>query len=416
MFRPAMAPARPEHARILLIGAFALTGIVAFSWLARIPSIRASLDLSTPELGAVLLIGSIGSVVAVIASSALLARFGTTRVFTAGALINATGIAVMGIGPEVTSVWLFTLGIIISGVGGALLNVSANIESARIEQALGRTVIPHFHAAFSAGAVAGSLMGAGASWLGLPVATQFITVAAITCGLRLAAVRSGMVLPATADDRDPIRTRPRRSARDDLAVWAEPRTIMIGVVGFAAALSEGAANNWLAVAFVDGFGQPESVAALVLGVFIGSMTLVRVFGAHLIDSLGRSSALQLSGVFAIVGLAMFVTAGQPQVAMLGAACWGIGAGLCFPIAVAAASDDPARAAARVSVISSLGSIASLVGSPLIGFIAGGIGSQHALLAVMVALIASLAVSRHVQRPLSEVADPLEALAEIRSRL
>lgn len=405
MLRPAAAKTTPQRARLLLIGAFAITGIVAFSWLARIPSVMVDLSLSTPELGAVLLVGSIGSVVTVIASGGLLNRFGTVRLFASGSVINAAGIALMGIGPALASVWLFTLGIIISGIGGALLNVSVNLESTRIEQALGRTVIPHFHAGFSIGAVIGSLIGAGASSLGLSVGVQFVAIAALTCALRLAALLGGLVLPGRRL-LTPGSGSWLSKLRSELSAWTEPRTMQIALVAFVAAFSEGAANNWLTVSFVESFAEPEAVAGLALGVFIAAMTVLRIFGSAMIDWLGRRRSLQVSLVTSLVGLTIFGAATSAGLAVVGTALWGLGAALCFPIAVAAASDEPSLAPGRVSVVASMGSIAALVAAPMIGFVAAGLGAQHSLLVVLIGLLLALAVSRKVDPPsVPLLADP-----------
>ena len=400
MLRPA-ATTTPQRARLLLIAAFTITGIVAFSWMARIPSVMSALGLTAPQFGAVLLVGSIGSVVTVIASGGLLNRFGTVRLFAFGTVINALGIALMGVGPALASVWVFTAGIIISGIGGALLNVSVNLESTRIEQALGRTVIPHFHAGFSIGAVLGSLIGAGASSLSIPVGTQFIVIAVLSGGLRLAALRGGLVLPGRSLA---ARTAGRwhTKLRAELSAWTEPRTMQIALVAFVAAFSEGVANNWLTVSFVQDFAEPEAIAGLALGVFIAAMTLLRVFGSRLIDRLGRARTLQLSLIASVGGLALFGLASSAGLAVAGTALWGLGAALCFPIAVAAASDEPSLAAGRVSVVASMGSIAALVAAPMVGFIAAALGAQHSMLVVLIGLLLALMVSPRVDPPTVEL--------------
>ncbi|MCA0295410.1 MAG: MFS transporter [Actinobacteria bacterium] len=408
MFRPLSALAAPERARVLLIGVFALSGVFAFSWLARIPSIRDALGLTAAELGAVLLVGSIGALVTVFSGPALLARFGSTRVFATGAVVMTIGFLLVGLGPAFASRWLFGVGILVNGIGGSLLTVPMNVESARIEQAHGRSVIPQFHAAFSAGAVVGSILGAVASTIGVPVVVQFSVVAVATGTLRLVALRAGMVMPASAT---PVRVswEPAPARVSQLAVWTEPRSILIGVVAFAAALSEGAANNWLALAFVDGFSASEAFGGIVLGVFIGSMMLVRLLGGRAIDRLGRVAALQLSCLFGVLGVATFGLSSHPQVALVGVALWGAGTALCFPLTVAAVSDEPRRAPARVSMMASLASVAVMTGAPLIGVVAGSLGgARHALLVVLVPLLAALFASRWVAPSLTRVADPLAA--------
>ena len=71
--------------------------------------------------------------------------------------------------------------------------------------------------------------------------------------------------------------------------------------------------------------------------------------------------------------------------------WGLGASLGFPVGMSAAADDPARAAARVSAVATVGYAAFLVGPPLIGFVGEHIGVLNALLIVLgLIILATLA--------------------------
>jgi cyanate permease len=72
----------------------------------------------------------------------------------------------------------------------------------------------------------------------------------------------------------------------------------------------------------------------------------------------------------------------------GIVCWGIGASLGFPIGMSAAADDPSRAAARVSVVSTLGYAAFLAGPPVLGFLGSQFGILPSLLLVSVLLVPS----------------------------
>ena len=369
-----------------------MSGLLAFSWLARIPSIKEGLGLSTVDLGIVLLVGSIGALVTVVSAGPLMTRWGTERLFVAATLLMAVGSTVMGVATAATSLWLLVLGIIVQGMGGALVNVSANVESARVERALGRTVIPQFHAIFSAGAVAGSGLGALCSALGIGVAPQFAVVAALGVVLRLAALAGGMVLPQRADEQVAA-TSPRRSS---LAAWREPRTLMIGTLVFATVVAEGAANNWLSVALVDGFAQTESVGGVVLAVMIGSMMLVRVFGATMIDRFGRVLTMRISLSVTAGGLLLFGLAPGLPLAIVGASAWGLGTALVFPIAVGAASDHPLLAPGRVAVLSAITTVGALVAPPLLGIAAGSLGVRHALLLVAVVALLGLVTASSVE--------------------
>ena len=59
----------------------------------------------------------------------------------------------------------------------------------------------------------------------------------------------------------------------------------------------------------------------------------------------------------------------------------MGASLGFPVGMSAASDDPRRAAVRVSVVSTIGYLAFLAGPPFLGFLGNHVGVLHSLLLV-----------------------------------
>jgi cyanate permease len=66
--------------------------------------------------------------------------------------------------------------------------------------------------------------------------------------------------------------------------------------------------------------------------------------------------------------------------------------------MSAAADDPAKAAARVSVVASIGYCAFLGGPPLIGFLGDHITVLKALIAVAVLLAVAISVAGAI-RPL-----------------
>ena len=111
------------------------------------------------------------------------------------------------------------------------------------------------------------------------------------------------------------------------------------------------------------------------------MTVVRVLGTRLIDRHGRVAVLRVSGLVSLSGLLLFGLGPNLVLAGIGVAAWGLGAALAVPIGLAAASDDPLRAAGRVSVVSAFASMAHLAAPPLLGVAAETIGARHALLLI-----------------------------------
>ncbi len=411
---PAAAlPARTvTAARWYLMSLFALLGIMMSSWLSRLPSIRKSLGIAESELGVVLLVGAVGSLLMVTAAGPILQRFGSRRTMSAATVGFVTAMTLLAIGVGVSSLPLVCAGIFLNGMSFALNNVPFNVESAQIERAVGRTIIPQFHACFSIGALLGTLLGAAASWGGVSVPVQFGISAGVLLVWRLLAIPHVTLVehvPARPEptDGDVEFLRPRRRLGASLAGWREKRTLLLGLVIMAASLSEGAANDWLSISVVDDFGRTEATGAIVFGVFVGSMTVVRLGGTGLIDRYGRVPVLRVSGVTSIVGLALFGAAPSFVLAVVGVAMWGAGAALAYPIGIAAASDDPLKAPSRVSVVSAFSSTASIAAPPLLGFAAEHLTTRYALTLIVVGLVVSVLLSAQARRP--EVRTPLAPL-------
>ena len=95
---------------------------------------------------------------------------------------------------------------------------------------------------------------------------------------------------------------------------------------------------------------------------------------------------------AAIGLTVFVVAPTLWLALIGVALWGVGAALAFPMGMSAAADDPKHAAARVSVVATIGYVAFLAGPPLLGFLGDAVGIRGALLAIGLPILVALVLA------------------------
>ncbi len=360
---------------------FFLNGLCFATWVSRIPQARSDFDLSNGALGLLLLTIAVGSLLAMPTTGAAIAAFGTVRVVRLGATSAALGLAgaAAGLG---SSLPLTAVGLFVYGVGIGVWDVAMNVEGAEVERHLGRTIMPRFHAGFSLGTVVGATLGAGLVALDAPAAWHLGVVAVVAFTLVWSTSTSFLPIP----DRG-LEERPGA-----LRAWLEPRTLVIGVMVLALALTEGTANDWLAVALVDGYDASHSVGVAGFALFVAAMTVCRFVGTGLIDRFGRVPVLWSTMAAAGVGVLLIVFGQQPAVASIGIVLWGAGAALGFPVGMSAAADDPVRAAARVSVVSTIGYAAFLAGPPLLGFVGDEVGTLRSLLVVACVLVpAALAV-------------------------
>ncbi|MCU1553503.1 MAG: transporter [Arthrobacter sp.] len=363
---------------------FGINGLVFASWAARIPSVTDILQITSGQMGTLLLCVAVGSLIALPTAGHVVGRIGTANTIRAAGLLAAAAGVGIALSLGAASVPGTAISLFFFGIGIGLWDVSQNIEGADVEHKLGRTIMPQFHAAFSGGAFIGALIGAGLSKLGVGLPAHLLVIAAVVAAAALWAPRYFLQhVPAAAPVAgEATHPRPPRA-------WRDGRTLLIGVVVLGATLTEGAGNDWIAKAAVDGLGATESAGALLFAAFVLAMTAMRFFGGRAIDAYGRVAVLRASMAAAALGLGLFVFAGDIWLATAGAALWGVGAALAFPVGMSAAADDPKHAAARVSVVSTVGYIAFLAGPPLLGYLGDVTGIRMALLAIAVPILGAL---------------------------
>jgi MFS family permease len=371
------------RARNAVAVVFVLNGFAFASWVSRIPEVRSTLDLSPGRLGTLLLSLSLGAVIALPTAGVWVQRLGAGRVVAAGAVLVALALGLVGAGVDVVGSPLVAgLGLFLLGYGSGTWDVAMNVEGAAVERRGSRTILPRFHAGFSLGTVAGAAVGAAAAGLGVPVVWHLVLVAVLVATGPSLVVRR--FLPAGEE-------RERSRGSGAWRAWLEPRTLAIGLMVLAMALTEGVANDWLAVALVDGYDVPPWVGASGLALFLAAMTIGRLAGTVLLDRFGRVHVLWTSMAVAGGGVLLVVWGQVGVLVGLGIVLWGLGASLGFPVGMSAAADDPAHAAARVSVVATIGYTAFLAGPPVVGYLGDRVGVLNALLLVAALLVPSALV-------------------------
>jgi fucose permease len=381
--------AGPRHviaARTAVAVVFGLNGLALASWFSRVPAARDALDLSAGRLGLLLLTLSAGAVLALPIAGVVAHGLGLARTVAGATAIASVGLALAGVGAQVFgSPVVVGLGLFAVGYGCGTCEVAMNVEGAAVERRLGRTIMPRFHAAWSLGTVTGALIGAACARTGVPIAAHLGFAGAAMIVGTLVAVRS--FLPPEGDQA-PTRSAARSRV---LAAWREPRTLLVGLLVLVMGFTEGTANDWLAVAFVDGHHVGEATGAAAFGVFVAAMTVGRTVGTVALDAWGRVPVLLATMLLAAAGATAAVLAASWPLALIGVALWGLGASLGFPVGMSAAADEEDRAPARVSVVAVIGYTAFLAGPPLVGLLGDRVGVLRSLLVVPLVLIPALAL-------------------------
>ncbi|HEY2879659.1 MFS transporter [Nocardioides sp.] len=384
---PTLAGATTARNAVALV--FGLNGFCFATLASRVPDLRESLDLTNGALGALLLSVAVGSMIGMPASGHLIERFGAGAVVRLGALVDLVGLVVAGAMATAGSALGASVGLLAYGFGTGVWDVAMNVDGAAVERELGRSIMPRFHAGWSLGTFTGAGVGAVAAGLGVPLAVHYAVVPAVA--VIVAVVASRRLLPADEEHEVDDATASR-------SAWLEPRTLAIGLMVLAFTLAEGAANDWLALSLIDGYDARHWVGVLGFALFVASMTLGRLGGPIVLDRFGRAPSMLASALAATTGVLIVVWTGVAALAVVGIVLWGLGSALGFPVGMSAAGDDPARAARRVSVVSTIGYGAFLAGPPLLGFVGDQVGTLRSLLVIAIAMIPAAVLVSSVRKP------------------
>lgn len=379
---------RPAVSTGLLFGC---NGFLFATWVTRIPAIRDQVAASTAELGIALFCLAVGALITMPVSGALCRRWGSAAVCTACVTWCAVTLPLVAL--TGSPVWL-SLALFALSLGYGTWDVAMNVHGHYVESAARRILMPRFHAAWSAGSLAGAGVGVLAAWVGTAPLLHFTGASASVLAVGLAGTRG--FLPAAR-----MASATEGGGRRRTGLTAP--LVLIGLLTTCATLGEGAAADWLALFLVDGRGTSDGLGAAGFTAFTVMMLLGRAAGTDVVERLGRVRALRSAGVVTALGVALLLLAPNVPLAFTGAMLWGLGISIVFPTAMSAAGDSGNSPESAIAVVSTIGYGGFLIGPPMVGFLASGIGLAGALWLVAAwgaGIVVLAGVTRTQHRPVT----------------
>ncbi|MCS4484644.1 MFS transporter [Gleimia sp. 6138-11-ORH1] len=382
---------------------FYVLGLVHATFLSELPALRDHFQFTPTQMGNLLISAALGAMLAIPAAGPLVTRFGPTRIGTIGFTLWTVGLlGVLG-ALQASSVPLLVGCLLTANTGASLLNAAINTEGGYVEVKLRKPRMAWFHAAFSIGTVSGALLAVGSLRNGFSIYTH---ITAVICFSALLAVWSFThFLPAatvakltgrgTVKETDQHREQTSGNSTSTNQVvkssdaWKEKRTLLIGVLVFGIEITEGAAADWLALAMVDGFSLPVWYGTASLAIFLTALTATRLLSPHLQSFYSVDKLLRALLIFGLVGVVFLAFSPVYWLALFGAAFWGVGVALGYPLSASVLAADPLRSASRLSVMSTISFSAAIAGPALIGYLAEYVGYQRALGALVLPVFISV---------------------------
>ncbi len=375
--------------RLALPSLFAWYGLLMGSWAGRLPAIKQGLQLTHTQLSLVLLCAGIGAVLSPQVSSRLLARLGSLRT------LRIAGLALPGVlmaAAASPSLPLLMLAVLVLGITASSFDVAMNGVAARQEAAQGTPMMSRLHACACAGGLAGVTLGSVMAAMAITAMQQF-TLLALPLGGLLWLCLQGMGASAGGGIAEGDATAHDTGAATAPAfVLPRGRLALLGALGLLCAIAEGSIGSWSSLFMKEQFDASDAMAPLALSAFSMMMLVARSWGDTLKARYGAQALVCAGSATAALGLAIAMLAPGAFMALAGFALAGLGLALVFPFVYSAAGKESKVALAGVAT---MGYAGSLMGPPLMGAVAEGLGLQSAigiiaLLAATMAVVASRA--------------------------
>jgi len=344
------------RARNGLWATFFFMGVVSMAWVARIPEIRDANGLNNAQLGLILLASTVGAVIGAQLAGRLIHTYGTKPVISVAIVIMPIGLILMGLS---TSPITLIAGLFVMGLGYSSMDISSNTQAVAIEKLLGKRAMSSFHALWSSGAFATTVLGGAIAkyvsprdnLVGVGIACFFLFIPSVVHLL-------SPDLDEHSGGEEETQAKIPLFGKSVLPLWG----MGIGLLG--GLIAEGAASDWGAILLRDDMGYGKGVNATAFATFSLAMITARFLGDRALDYFGPRKTVLLGGYIGGFGLGAGIAFGvplsdsHPLLALIivnaGFACAGLGIGPMFPAYILAASQVPGIASsvaiARVGVI------------------------------------------------------------------
>ena len=337
--------------------AFLVAGFGIASWAPLVPFAKQQLAVDDAMLGLLLLCIGIGSVVAMLATGPISARYGSKPVIVAGGIGLAILLPLLAIASSPLA-----LGALLLFFGASLgsLDVAMNVHAVEVERAAARPLMSGFHALFSIGGSAGSLLMTAV--LSIGIGAFAATLLAALFMLIAIAIATPRLLAAAKVEDGPIFVRPKGVV------------LLLSVLAAVTFLAEGAMLDWSALLITGKHLVSRAQGGLGYTLFAIAMTAGRLGGDRLTARIGDRATLIGGGLVAVLGLIVLLIAPERITALAGFLLIGFGASNIVPVFFRqAGSQTTMPPALAVGAITTTGYAGILVGPAAIGFVSNAIG-------------------------------------------
>jgi MFS family permease len=345
-------------------------------WAVLIPHLVATRGLTPAQLGVALALMAATSIGALAVAGPLADRIGRRPLAVAGAAGFALAFALLAGAEARAALWPV---VALYGVASGCLDLGANAIGADHERVYAERAMVRLHAAFSAAAAVGAL-AAGA------VGPSMYWVAA--------GAYAALALALTAVPLPPHEAAPPEPGgrRELLRVPAIVLAVAICTLCF---FGDGAIEGYAALFLRDVLAAGGLLTGVAFAAYHAASLAGRLATANARD---ERRVLTVAGLAASAGMIVVVAARSAAIAAAGLLVVGLALAPIVPTVLSIAGRNaPGRTATAVSLVTTVGYSAFVLGPPLVGALAGATSLRAALAPVIASTAAIALLARRVGR-------------------
>jgi MFS family permease len=379
-----------RRARFSVSAVFLIHAAAFGGWATRIPAIKHRVGIDDGELGIALTGFAIGLFIGTRLAGGIVDRFGSRTAIRAAILV----LCAVLVGPALAdTLAALTAALVVLGIVGGFIDVAMNAQAVAVERGYARPIMSGLHGLWSAGLLAGALVGTGAAAIDASLKLHFGVVALALAVPAVLALRGLLTAGAEA--------LPAEMGATDVPMRPPllmPAVLMLGVVAFSSFVGEGAAGDWSAVYLRDSLDTSSAVATTAFVAFSCAMAACRFASDRLSARFGPVAVVRAGSLIAAGGLGLGLMVHRPSAGVAGFALLGAGLAPVVPITFSAAGNTGLGPTGVIlGRVVTIGYVGSIVGPILIGALAQAVGLRTALvlpvaLAGVIAMAAGSTVS------------------------
>jgi MFS family permease len=363
--------------RISLSAYFFLSGICFATWASRIPTIKTFYSLNEAELGNLLFIMPISSLIGLPFSGWLVSKFNSRNPLIISFVIYS--FSLLSIGYASSLVWL-SVSLFLFSFSMRIINIAINTQSIALQNLYHKKIIGSFHGLWSLG----GLIGVGFSTL--------MVKFSISMHYHLLTIAFFALIVAIGSYQFLMKNDKPTSGNKLIIGKPDTFILLLGIIVFLAAVCEGGMFDWSGVYFKEVIH--EDVFTVGYFIFMIFMALSRFISDKIIDIIGMKKAYIISSLFISLGISLVIILPYFWPAIVGFSLVGIGVAAVIPMTYALAGKSQKYSAGLVvSIITTYGIVGMLIGPPLVGYIAHLFNLKMAFVLFLIAGLLIIPVSQ-----------------------